>query len=255
MAAICLVHGLGEHSGRYAHLAAALTQAGYALLTFDHRGHGKSQGSRGHTPLYDTLMDDIGHLLDEAAQRFPKQPRFLYGQSMGGNLVLNYALRRRPPLAGVIATGPWLRTTFTPPGWKVALGRMMNNIAPALTQPSGLEVQAISRDSAVVRAYQTDSLIHDKISARLFTSCHAAGLWALEHAAEFPLPLLLMHGGADRITSADASREFAARAPSDCTLKIWDSFYHEIHNEPEQAEVFAFLIDWLRAHTPNSAAA
>ena len=94
-AVVCLVHGLGEHSGRYAHVAAALNDAGYALLGFDLRGHGKSGGPRGHTPSYDTLMDDIGRLLAEAAQRYPGQPQFLYGHSLGGNLVLNYALRRK----------------------------------------------------------------------------------------------------------------------------------------------------------------
>ena len=95
-AVVCLVHGLGEHSGRYAHVAAALNDAGYALLGFDLRGHGKSGGPRGHTPSYETLMDDIGRLLAEAAQRYPGQPQFLYGHSLGGNLVLNYALRRKP---------------------------------------------------------------------------------------------------------------------------------------------------------------
>jgi alpha-beta hydrolase superfamily lysophospholipase len=248
-AAVCLIHGLGEHSSRYAHLGAALAQAGYALLTFDHRGHGRSQGPRGHTPSYETLMDDVGRSLEEAAGRFPGRPRFLYGHSMGGNLVLNYALRRRPDLAGVIATGPWLRTAFAPPAWKVKLGRVMNNIWPALAQPSGLETQAISRDPAVVRAYVGDPLVHDRISARLFVSCYEAGLWALEHAAEFSLPLLIMHGGDDRLTSAAASREFAARVPGDCTLKIWESFYHEIHNEPEQRDVFAAIVDWLNTHT------
>ena len=91
-AVVCLVHGLGEHTGRYAHVAAALNDAGYAVLGFDLRGHGKSEGLRGHTPSYETLMDDIGRLLDEAAQRYPGKAQFIYGHSLGGNLVLNYAL-------------------------------------------------------------------------------------------------------------------------------------------------------------------
>ena len=105
-AVVCLVHGLGEHSGRYAHVAAALNDAGYALLGFDLRGHGKSGGPRGHTPSYETLMDDIGRLLAEAAHRYPGRPQFLYGHSLGGNLVLNYALRRKPGIGGVVATSP-----------------------------------------------------------------------------------------------------------------------------------------------------
>jgi alpha-beta hydrolase superfamily lysophospholipase len=251
-AVVCLVHGLGEHSSRYGKLAATLTDSGYALMAFDHRGHGRSQGPRGHTPTYDTFLDDIGRMLDEAAARFPDRPRFIYGHSMGGNLALNYVLRRRPELAGSIVTSPWLRTAFAPPAWRVALGRAMNNIMPSFAQPSGLDVQAIARDAAVVRAYQDDPLIHYRISARLFVACYDAGLWALDHAAEFPLPLLIMHGGADRITSSDATREFAAKAPRDCTLKIWGRLYHELHNEPEQQEVFAFSIDWLKQRTPVS---
>jgi alpha-beta hydrolase superfamily lysophospholipase len=165
---------------------------------------------------------------------------------MGGNLVLNYALRRRPPIAGVVATSPWLRLAFAPPAWKVALGRAVDRIWPAFTQPSGLETRAISRDSAVVRAYEDDPLNHDRITARLFNRCYDAGLWALAHAAEFPLPLLLTHGSADRITSAEASREFAGRALK-CTFRLWDGCYHEIHNEPEREEFFAFVREWLRA--------
>jgi alpha-beta hydrolase superfamily lysophospholipase len=240
-----VIHGQGDHSGRYARVAASLGAAGYATVTFDHRGHGKSQGARGHIPSYEAFMDDAGWLMDEAARRFPGRPRFLYGQSMGGNIALNYALRCRPQIAGVIATSPWLRLAFAPPAWKVALGRAMDRLAPAFVQASGLDVTAISRNPAEARAYADDPLNHDRISARLFTACYTAGLWALEHAAEFPLPLLLMHGTADRITSAEASREFAAKAPN-CTFKLWEGAFHEVHNEPERDELLATITQWLR---------
>jgi acylglycerol lipase len=246
---VCLVHGLGEHSSRYGHLAAALGEAGYVTLAFDRRGHGKSQGPRGDALSYDAQMDDIKRLLDEADERFPGRPIFLYGHSMGGNLALNYALRRHSRLDGVIATGPWLRTAFAPPVWRVRIGRVLLRAFPALSQPVNLDVTAVSRDPSVVRAYQDDQLNHDKISLRVYFECVDAGLWALEHATEFSLPLLLMHGGADRLTSAEASREFAAKVKGDYTLKIWEALYHEIHNEPEQQEVFAFTKNWLNQHT------
>ena len=245
-AVVCLVHGLGEHGGRYAHLAAFLSQAGYALLVFDLRGHGKSQGQRGYASSFGVLLDDISHLLEEAARRHSDRPRFLYGHSLGGSLVLDYALRRRPQLAGVIATGPGLRTAFEPPAWKVTLGKIMYRLWPALSMSNELDRQGLSRDPKVVRAYNSDPLVHDRVTARLGIDLLQSGLWAMEHAAEFPLPLLLMHGAADRITSAQASREFAAKAGDRCTLKIWDGLYHEIHNEPEKEQVFAFLLEWLK---------
>ncbi|MFQ5814772.1 MAG: alpha/beta hydrolase [Anaerolineae bacterium] len=248
---VCLVHGLGEHSGRYAHLAAFLNQAGYALLAFDLRGHGKSEGQRGYAPSYEVLLNDISHFLEEAAERYPDRPRFLYGHRLGGSLVIEYALRRRPSLAGMIASGPLFRTAFEPPAWKITLAKIMCSLWPTLSMSNELDRQGLSRDPEVVRAYNEDPLVHDRVSARLGMDMLEAGLWALGHAAEFPLPLLLMHGSADRLCSAQASREFAAQAGHRCTLKIWDGFYHEIHNEPEQGQVFTYLLEWLNSNLGN----
>jgi acylglycerol lipase len=246
-AIVCLVHGLGEHIQRYEHVAAALTKSGYALMGYDQRGHGKSAGSRGHTPTYEALMEDVSTLLAQAGTRFPGLPKFLYGHSMGGNEVLNYALRYKPDIQGVIATGPFLRLAFSPPRAQLALAKIMNGIAPALLQKTGLKTSALSHDRKVVDAYEQDPLVHDKISVRLYFSLYESGEWAIEHASEFPLPLLLMHGSADGLTSADASREFARRGGSNVTLHIWEDWYHEIHNEPDQAEVFQMMIIWMDA--------
>lgn len=244
---VCLVHGHGEHIERYEHLAKRLNDANYSMIGFDLRGHGQSDGRRGHTPSYNAMMEDIDLFLAEVDEHYAGLPRFLYGHSMGGNLVLNYAMRRNPDLKGVIATGPWLKLAFEPPAIQVGLAKLMQKLFPAFTQSSGLATDALSRDPEVVRAYEEDPYVHDKLSARLFTEIHSAGLWALAHAAEFPLPLLLMHGGADRITSAEASKEFAEKAEGKTLLKIWEGFYHEIHNEPEKEDVFKTLIDWMGA--------
>lgn len=248
-AVVCLVHGLGEHCGRYAHVAAALNDAGYAVLASDKRGHGRSEGKRGHVPSYDALMDDIGLLLAQAAERYPGKPRFLYGHSLGGNEVLNYALRRRPDVAGVVSTSPGLRPGFKPPALQLAAGRLMNRLWPAFTMPNSLEMDALCRDPAVIAAYQADPLNHDRLSARLGIGLLEAGEWALAHAAEFPVPLLLMHGTADRLTSPAASVEFAGRA-ANCTLQLWEGFYHETHNDPEKDRVIAFMVRWLDEHMP-----
>jgi alpha-beta hydrolase superfamily lysophospholipase len=244
---VCLLHGLGDHSSRYAHVARTLGDARLATLTFDHYGHGQSGGKRGHAPGYDSFLKNIERLLAEARRRFADRPVFLYGHSMGGNLALTYALRRRPPLAGVIASSPWLRLAQPPPRAQVAAARLASRIAPAFALRTNLNPDHISRDPAAVTAYATDPLNHNRCSVRLFTACHYAGQWALAHAEEFTLPLLIFHGSADRITCPHASREFAAAVPAGCTFKVWDNLYHETHNEPEQVAVLQTVIDWLAA--------
>jgi alpha-beta hydrolase superfamily lysophospholipase len=244
-AVVCLVHGIGEHSGRYAYVAGRLTAAGYAVLAYDQRGHGRSPGPRGHTPSFDHLLDDIGLLLDQAERLYPDLPCFLYGHSLGGGLVLNFAIRRQPQIAGVISTSPSLRQTKPSPALQLALGRILYRLAPSFTMASGLELAAISRDPEVVRVYQADPLVHNRVSAQLGIDLIDTGQWALDHAAEFPVSLLLIHGAADRITSPEASREFAARAPGDVSLHILEGAYHETHNEPEKDHMTQIVIDWL----------
>ncbi len=243
---ISLVHGLGEHSSRYAPLAAALNAAGFALLAMDLPGHGRSEGKRGHWPHYEAVLDDIGLLLRRAEREFPAVPRFLYGHSLGGNLVLNYALRRdTAPLYGVIASSPWLRLTMKPPAYKIWLARTVGRLAPGFVQPNGLRAEDLSHDPAVVRAYQEDPLVHDRISAALFLQTYEAGRWALAHAARLQVPLLLMHGTADPITDPEASREFCQRAGRWCTLKLWPEMYHEVHNEVGKEQVYQAILAWL----------
>lgn len=129
-----LVHGLGEHTGRYAHIAEALTKIGYNLIGFDLRGHGLSEGKRGHTPDYDYIMDDVELFLEKSSEFFGSdQPHFLYGHSLGGTIVLNYALRRKPALKGVISTDPALRLSFEPPKLKLIMGKVMADLMPSFS--------------------------------------------------------------------------------------------------------------------------
>lgn len=251
-AVVALVHGLGEHVARYSHVGSAFSRNGYALVGFDLRGHGRSGGPRGHTPTYEALMDDIAGFLAQLGGRYRGRPTFLYGHSMGGNLVLNYALRRRPRLRGVISTSPWLRLAFEPSAWKVTLARALGAVVPSLTLSSDLDASTLSHDPKVVEAYLHDPLVHDRISSRLFVEMRSSGAWALEHAVEFPLPLLLMHGAADRLNSCDASQEFAQRASKRTTWKSWAGGYHELHNEPFRARVIRTMIAWMDANLRNA---
>lgn len=245
---ICLVHGMGEHCGRYAHLALAFNQAGHVLLSYDQRGHGKSSGQRGDALSSETLLDDINSFSRECVRRFPNLPVFLYGHSLGGNLVLNYVLRRQPKIAGVIVTSPWLRLTVEPSVFLRKLAYFLNEFWPTFSMASGLDLNALSHDLNVIKAYKLDPLVHDRISVRLFIAVDQAGNWAIDNADQFNLPLLLMHGSGDRITSVEATKLFASHIKKDCTLKIYPGLYHELHNEPEREEILADLINWLTLH-------
>ncbi len=241
---ICIVHGLGEHSGRYADFAESLTAQGYAVLAIDMRGHGRSEGRRGDISSYETLMSDISIMLAEADRRFPGQPLFLFGQSMGGNLVINYALRREARVAGIIASSPMFRTAFQPPYWKKLIGKYLRPILPLLPLCNEVRAEDLSRDLEVVRAYKNDPLVHDRLTLR-FYDVLLAGEWAIRHAVDLRIPTLIMHGGRDRVTSLEASREFSEIAGDICIIKAWEGFYHEIHNEPDKKRAFDYLIEWL----------
>ena len=247
-AVVCIVHGMGEHSGRYAHVAEFLVKSGYSVLAYDQRGHGKSGGKRGHTPSYDLLLDGVEDVLKQAEKIHPGKQKFIYGHSMGGNVVLNFALRRKPGISGVIASSPWLKLAFEPPKLELALARFANNIFPAFTQHTKLDTSALSRDKQVVKDYENDPLVHDLISARFFLQTHEAASWALLHVGEWRLPLLLFHGTADRIISPEGSNEFADKVKGNLTFRLWDGFYHECHNEPEKKDVMGYICSWLDGH-------
>ena len=250
-AIIALVHGLGEHVGRYEHVAAHLNARAYAVLGFDQRGHGQSGGKRGHASDYGTLLDDVQLLLREAELRYPAVPVVLYGHSLGGNLVLNYALRRQPRIQALVATSPFIRETHPQSGMKVGLGKLMRHVYPSLTLPNGLDVRGISRDAAVVARYQADPLIHDKLSAAMGIGTLEAADWLAKYTGHVPCPTLLVHGTADPITDPRATAAFAGRTRGDLTFLPFEGLYHETHNEPEQAQVLAAITDWLDKQVPK----
>ena len=250
-ALVVLVHGLGEHTARYAHVGKALTGAGYALAGFDLRGHGRSGGRRGHASSLDAYMHDIRQFFSLMEQRYPNIPRFLYGHSLGGLLVLAYAIQHGAGLKGVIATGPALRSSLQEQKGKIAMVRVLGSLVPAVTLPSGLDAATVSRDSVIVEAYRKDPLVHDRTSLGFGKAALNAIDLCFARAREFPAPLLIMHGTGDRITYFSGSEDFAKlvrEADRDVTLRLWDDLYHEIHNEPEKEDVFRFTIEWLDKH-------
>lgn len=246
-AVVCLVHGLGEHSSRYTHVAEAFSKEGYVLFSFDHRGHGRSGGIRGHISSIEDFLQDIDQLLAQAKKRYPNLPVILYGHSLGGILVLNYTLNRKPDIKGVIATSSGLHTALEEQPVKIFMAKLLGSLIPRTTLPSGLDAKAISRDETVVQTYNNDPLVHDKISLGFGKVMLGVTQWTLANAGNFPLPLLLLHGKSDAIAYPSSSTEFAAALKDRATLVLWDGAYHELHNEPEKADVFKTMLMWMDA--------
>ncbi len=244
-AVVVLIHGLGEHSGRYAHVARVMTDAGYAVLAPDLRGHGCSEGKRGHIPSYDVAADDIQQALGEASTRHPGVPQFLYGHSLGGALVLYTVLKHQPAVRGVIVTSPGLAPGSPIAGIKLAAAKIFSKLAPSMTLANGLDTDNLSHDPSIKPAYLADRYVHPLISARLAMELIKNGTWIQCQKGEFPLPLLLLQGTDDHLVDPAATRRFAAGLTGDVTYKEWEGWYHELHNESEKEQVLRVMVDWL----------
>lgn len=241
---ILLVHGIGEHSARYAHWIDLFKQQNFTFVSLDLPGHGRSDGKRGSIKSFSVIHEMIGLLIKTVGRTFPGVPLYLYGHSMGGGMVLEYAVRFNPAIKGVIATSPWLKLSFQPPAIKVAAGMIAARVFPGFVQPSGLNTAYLSHDHSIADVYNADPLVHDKISAGLFAGAMAAAKYSLGHAQDLKIPALIVHGNEDMICSPEGSREFASRSAV-TELKIWDGGYHELHNEPFKQEIFSYILDWI----------
>jgi alpha-beta hydrolase superfamily lysophospholipase len=245
-AVICLIHGFGEHSGRYDHVAKFFNEQNIAVAAFDLRGHGESEGKRGHAPSFKSYLDDIYAFTKIIFLAYPRKPLILYGHSMGGNLVLNFLIKNDPLMfSGLIATGPWIRLAFEPKPILITLGKMMRKIYPSFTQPSGLIVEHLSKDPEVVKANINDPLINTSITASAGMGLTEAAAFLNTFKGLLVIPSLIMHGSEDLITSQPASEEFAKRVKGVVTYKKWDGMYHEIHNEPDKLLVFNAIMEWI----------
>lgn len=247
-AVLNVVHGMGEHIQRYDHVAAFYQAAGIAVAGNDHRGHGTSEGKRGHIPSFELLLDEVDELLHESSKLYPDVPHFLFGQSLGGNLVLNYSLQRDPEISGVIASSPWIQLAFRPDPITVWAGKMMRKLMPTFTQSTKLKAEHLSTDQEVAKTYQADPLVHDRVTAAMGTAMLEAADYLHHYSGPFPLPLLLLHGTADQIVSFDAAHQFAERVSGSVTFVPWEGLYHELHNEIRRQEVLNTTLKWIEDH-------
>jgi acylglycerol lipase len=247
-AVVVIAHGGGEHASRYAHVADHLNGAGYAVYAPDHRGHGRT-GQGANIERMALVVSDLDALVTLAAERHPGAKVFLLGHSMGGAIAISYALAHQERLAGLLLSGPAAALETASPATRAA-SRVLSAVAPRLGVFS-VEVSGISRDPEVVRAYESDPLVHHgKLPARTVGELVAAATAFPDAVGRITLPLLVMHGAADRVTPPAGSRMVHDGAgSSDKTLELYDGLYHEILNEPEQDRVLADVTSWLDARS------
>jgi alpha-beta hydrolase superfamily lysophospholipase len=239
-----LVHGLGEHMGRYAHVAKHLNDWGFTVRGYDHFGHGLSTGVRGGLPSDSRMLDDLAKVIaDTRHSMSANEPLVLIGHSMGGGVVGRFVSLVEAPVDALIMSSPALD-----PGLNLiqkALLAVLPKIAPNLRIGNGLNADYICRDEAVVTAYLADPLVHDRISARLASVIAASGAATIKSAQKWTTPTLLMFAGEDKLVNPAGSRAFAAASPNCVKSQAFEHMYHEIFNAPDQAQVFNVLKTWL----------
>lgn len=248
-AVLLVVHGLAEHSGRYKNLVNYFVPKGYAIYALDHRGHGKSEGVRSHVDRFPDYLTDLKTFFDMVRSQNPGKKIFLLGHSMGGLIAAAYVVEHQNELAGVILSGAGLKTGGNVSPALMAMAGVISALFPKMGVTT-LDASAISRDKAVVDAYVNDPLVYvGKVRARLGAEMIKTAEALTSKMAEIKLPILIMHGSADQLSSPEGSKMlYELVSSSDKTLKIYDGFYHEIFNEPEHDKVMADVEAWLAAH-------
>ncbi|NJE76849.1 alpha/beta hydrolase [Thermococcus sp. ES12] len=241
---VILVHGLGEHSGRYDRLISMLNEAGFAVYTFDWPGHGKSPGKRGHTSV-EEAMEIIDSIIGEIGEK-----PFLFGHSLGGLTVIRYAETRPDKIRGVIASSPALARSPKTPSFMVALAKFLGKVAPGITLSNGLDPNLLSRNPEAVKRYISDPLVHDRISAKLGRSIFENMELAHREAGKIRVPVLLLVGTGDVITPPEGARRlFEGLVVEDKALREFNGAYHEIFEDPEWADEFhRTIVEWFVAH-------
>ena len=243
---IVFMHGLGEHCGRYTHLADYFCTRGFAVRTYDLRGHGKSSGKRGDIPHQDSLLDDAQQVMHDWQASCPTSVtrQLLLGHSMGGLFAAKFALSKMCDLHGLILSAPALAIYMN--FVERSLLKVLSSVAPSLTLSNGLKTQYLSHDPKVVASYLTDTLVHDRISARLLNSMLTTMHDVFTHASSLDLPTLLLVAGQDKLVDSTGSLRFAQAGPENhLRLCTYENLYHEIFNELDTKAVFDDVGIWL----------
>jgi alpha-beta hydrolase superfamily lysophospholipase len=248
-AALVVVHGLGEHSGRYAEFGERMATFGISTYAIDLRGHGNSDGRRGHVPSFDVFLQEVDRFRREVEGLADfRMPLFLLGQSMGGLIALRYQEEYPTRFRGAIICSPWLATAMAVPRWKVMASSALNRLAPALPFSHGLRAEHLTRDADIVAAYRDDPLVHGTITPRLFAEVSAAMGLALQRSDRIAQPLLFLLGGDDRVVDTNRTVRFARSITApDVTVRVYPGHYHELLNELDRSHMYREVREWIMA--------
>ena len=244
---VVIVHGLGEHAGRYDHVAERLNSWGFAVRSYDQHGHGESDGKPGALPSDTFLLDNLAELLDTSRRRMdPRLPLVLMGHSLGGLVAARLVSLNLRQVDGLVLSSPALDAGMN--AFQKLLVSVLPRLAPDLRVGNGLDAQYLSHDAGVVQAYRDDPMVHDRISARLARFIADAGPAVLASAPQWRVPTLLLYAGADHLVNPEGSRAFAAAAPPGVvSAHCFEGLYHEIFNEVDREAVFERLKGWIDA--------
>jgi acylglycerol lipase len=249
VAVLIVVHGIAEHSGRYANLVNYFVPKGYAVYSFDLRGHGKSDGKRSYIERFSYYLDDLKTFYNKVSEENKNIKTFLVGHSMGSTIAIDYALEHQNEFNGIIVSGTTLKAGASINKASIFIAKILSVILPKIGV-SALSAAGISRDKAVIEAYVNDPLDYTgKLSARTGAELLKTMDNIQSRISELSLPILIMHGTADRISDPSSSQMlYDGASAKDKTMKLYKGFYHEIFNDPDCQQVFSDMSDWLKLH-------
>ena len=245
-AAVVLVHGMGEHSLKYDHMAGMFYDKGLAFFLYDQRGHGRSDGKKVYVNRYADLLDDLRQFTDIAKAESLRENVYLLGTSMGGLTSLLFAIEYGESIDGVIASAPALRFVNPPSGIEVSLAPLLAFLFPALTTSNRVPFEYLTHDAAAIEAQKADKLSLRIVSFKMFVEMTKTMRYVFDNASRIKVPALLLHGTGDRVVDAKATKEFLDKMGSaDKEVRLYDGLYHELLNETNRREIIEGIIDWI----------
>lgn len=244
-AVINYIHGFKDHGSRFEKWATRFAGNGIGVMAVDLRGHGRSDGRRGYAAGFGSYLKDVRVLRQQTLHMYGDVPHFLYGHSLGGNIVTNYLISGDLLPGAAVITSPWFALSAPTPLFKMIMARIVRYLLPGVTVKSDLDAAGLSHDPAVIRDYCSDPLVHNAILPRLFFEIADQGLKASRSIYKINMPILVMHGSDDPITSVKHTRDFVMNAGAMTAYREWPGAYHELHNELQEEEVFEVVLQWM----------